>query len=47
MRDAIEGLAICLSVGIVFMPLIGFLMFNRYINHKEKKALREISQNDA
>ncbi len=46
MRDAIEGLAVCLSVGMVFMPLIGFILFNRYINRKEKEALREISQHE-
>jgi hypothetical protein len=45
MHDLIEGLAICFSVGMIFTPLIGFLLFLRYISRKEKAALAEYGDN--
>jgi hypothetical protein len=45
MHDLIEGLAICFSVSMIFTPLIGFLLFLRYINRKEKAALAEFNEN--
>jgi uncharacterized membrane protein affecting hemolysin expression len=44
MHDTIESLVICFSVGIIFTPLILFLLFLRYINHKEKAALAELNE---
>jgi hypothetical protein len=44
MHDAVESLAICLSIGMVFTPLIGFILFLRYINRKEKAALAELNK---
>lgn len=45
MHDLIEGLAICFSVGMIFTPLISFLIFLRYINRKEKATLAEYGEN--
>ncbi|MDX1418103.1 MAG: hypothetical protein R3293_28130 [Candidatus Promineifilaceae bacterium] len=44
MHDMIEGFAICLSVVMIFTPVIGFLLFLRYIRRKEKAALEQIEQ---
>ena len=44
MHDFIEGLAICLSVGMIFTPLVGFLLFLRYINRKEQATLAEFNE---
>ena len=44
MGDFFEGLAICLSVGMVFTPLIGYVLFSRYLKRKEKAALKEFSK---
>ena len=44
MHDLIEGLAICFSATMIFTPLIGFVLFLRYINHKEKSALAELNK---
>ena len=41
---SIEGLAICLSVGMIFTPLVGFVLFLRYINRKEKATLAELNE---
>jgi len=43
MHDMIASLAICLSVGMVFTPLIGFVLFLRYINRKEKAAVEQFN----
>jgi hypothetical protein len=44
MHDLIESLAICLSVSMIFTPLIGFVLFLRHINRKEKAALAELNE---
>jgi hypothetical protein len=44
MHDLIEGLAICFSMGLIFTPLIGFLLILRYINRKEKAVLAEYGE---
>lgn len=44
MLDLIEGLAICFSVLMIFSPLVGFVLFTRYINRKEKAALAEFAE---
>lgn len=46
MHDAIEGMAICLSIGLVLLPPTAFILFVRYIGRKEKAALRDISHNE-
>ncbi len=44
MHDLLEGLAICFSVALIFTPLIGFVLFLRYINRKERAALAEYNE---
>jgi len=44
MHDLIESLAICFSIAMIFTPLIGFLLFLRYINRKETSALVELNE---
>lgn len=44
MHDLIESLAICFSLTLIFTPLIGFLLFLRYIKHKERAALAEFNE---
>lgn len=44
MHDLVESLAICYSIGMIFTPLIGFALFLRYINRKEKAALTEFDE---
>ncbi len=44
MHDLIESLAICYAVGLIFAPLIAFLLFLRYIKRKEKAALAEFEE---
>ena len=41
MHDMIESVAICFSVFLIFSPLIGFVIFSRYINRKEKAVLEQ------
>ena len=41
MHDLIESVAICYAIGKMLAPLIGFVLFLRYINRKEKAALVE------
>jgi len=45
MHDFIESLAISFSIAMIFTPLVGFLLFLRYINRKEKAALAEYGEN--
>ena len=44
MHDLIESLAICSAIAMIFMPLIGFVLFLRTIKRKEKAALMEFEK---
>ncbi|MBK6710464.1 MAG: hypothetical protein KA362_09115 [Chloroflexi bacterium] len=41
MRDLVEGLAVLTAVALVFGPVIGYVLFSRYLARKEQAALRE------
>lgn len=44
MHDLIEGMAICSAVTMMFIPLVGFVLFLRVIKRKEKAALAEFEE---
>ena len=42
--EKIDSICGCFSVGLIFTPLIGFLLILRYINRKEKAVLAEYGE---
>ena len=44
MHDMIASLAICLSILLIFTPLIGFVIFSRYLSRKEKAVLEQYNE---
>jgi hypothetical protein len=41
MFSVLEALAVGFSIALIFSIIFGFIAFMRYLNYKEKRALRE------